>query len=614
MGVVDLQAASRSTPGEWIWCAALLLVPLVVVIAVFITGSATRRGVAALIERPASGLQAATGRPAWSSAGVEIGVWALIVAATGFFWDVAWHIDLGRDQELFTPPHTLIVAGLTGLLAAGITSTAIATVRRAEVGFRIGRVRVPWGAAGLIVLGGFASIGFPLDDLWHATYGIDVTMWSPTHLTMISGAGFAPIAVWLLYREGGVDNGRRWTRIAARPLLAGALVVALAAFQLEFDDGVPQWQMLYQPVLIALGATLALTTARMALGRGWALLTALLFLGIRGVLTLIVGVVLGHVITTIPLYLGIAVCVEIAFVIAQQQSRLVQALIAGALAGTVGLAVEWGWTHVWGYQPWQPSMLPAMWAAVLAAIAGAVLGTALGAVVRGGGPAMRGTAVALAGLAAVVTLAIPFARNNAPITATVTTTPVGAPQAATDRYGLPSSVQDVSVHVDVSPANAADNADVFRVIAWQGGGRVIAPLHQTRAGRWAAEEAVPTGASWKTIVMLVKGDVLAASPVSMPFDPQYAQAPIPRLGTRTAGMVPASSLLMREFQGGAGPIAIAAYALFILELVATFTVIALACVSLARASGGRSGGVQTRERPRITSQAAAMSTTTMTTT
>ena len=36
---------------------------------------------------------------------------------------------------------------------------------------------------------GFTALGgFPLDDLWHAHYGVDVTMWSPTHLLMILGA------------------------------------------------------------------------------------------------------------------------------------------------------------------------------------------------------------------------------------------------------------------------------------------------------------------------------------------------------------------------------------------------------------------------------------------
>ncbi|MBV8194563.1 MAG: hypothetical protein JOY80_03455, partial [Candidatus Dormibacteraeota bacterium] len=516
MAVVDLQA-SHATAGEWIWCAALLLVPLVVVAAVFFTGAASRRGVIGLIERPAAGLEAATGRPAWSSAGVEIGVWALIVAATGFFWDVAWHIDLGRDQELFTPPHTMIVAGLVGLFVAGVTSAVIASVQDADVGFRIGRVRVPWGAAGLVVLGGFASIGFPLDDLWHAAYGIDVTMWSPTHLTMISGAGFAPIAVWLLYREGGIDTGRRWTHMVARPVLAATLVVALAAFQLEFDDGVPQWQMLYQPVLIALGATVALSVSRVALGRGWAVLTALLFLGVRGVLTLIVGVALGQVITTIPLYLGVALCIEAAFLLLGQRSLLTRALTAGALAGTAGVAVEWGWTSVWGYQPWQAAMLPSMWVALLAALGGAVLGSTLGAVLGGGRPAVPRTALGLAGVATLAALAIPFPRNNAPIVATVTTASVGAPQPATDRYGLPSSVQNVTVAVRLSPSSAADGADVFRVIAWQGGGRVIAPLHQKSSGQWVTQQAVPTGASWKTIVMLMKGDVISASAVSMPF-------------------------------------------------------------------------------------------------
>ena len=36
--------------------------------------------------------------------------------------------------------------------------------------------------------GGFALIGFPLDDVWHRLFGQDVTLWGPTHLMLIGGA------------------------------------------------------------------------------------------------------------------------------------------------------------------------------------------------------------------------------------------------------------------------------------------------------------------------------------------------------------------------------------------------------------------------------------------
>ena len=584
LATVDIQSASHSTTAEWLWCAALLVIPFAVTAAVFVLGDSRRRGVLGLIDRPATGLQAATGRPAWSSAGVEIGLWALITAATGFFWDVAWHIDLGRDQNLLTPPHTLIVAGLLGLAAAGAVSIVLASVRRAEVGLRAGPLRIPWGGAGLLVLGTFATIGFPLDALWHATYGVDVTMWSPTHLTMIGGAAFSPIAVWLLYAEGGPQTGRPWARRAAGPMLVGALVVALAAFQLEFDDGVPQWQMLYQPVFVMLGATIALTAARVALGRGWAIWAAVIFIAVRTELTLVVGAALHHVVSHFPLYIGIAVCIELGFLIGRARSLLAQALTAGVIAGTAGLATEWGWSHTWSYQPWQTRMLPALWTAVVAGVAGSVIGAAMGGVLSGERLRIAGRAVGLAAVAALVALAVPFPRHSAPISATVNARAATPVRPTVDRYGRASVTQDVLVDARLAPADAADDADVIRVVAWQGGGRVVAPLHQSAPGTWTTEEAVPVGGSWKTIVLMLKGDVLVASPVAMPADPEYGQAAIPLAHDRTAPMVPASSLLMRESHGGTLFPQLLAYGTFALQLLVASVVLVAGYVSVGRLS------------------------------
>ncbi|TMC48485.1 MAG: hypothetical protein E6J14_12105 [Chloroflexi bacterium] len=587
---LNLQSSLRASAGEWIWCAALLAVPFVVTAAVFVLGGKPRRrGLVGLIDRSASGVERLTGRPAWSSAGVAIGVWALITAAVGFFWDVAWHIDLGRDRDLFTPPHTLIVAGLMGLAAAGAVSTILATAARAESGLRIGSLRIPWGAAGLLVLGTFATLGFPLDGLWHSTYGVDVTMWSPTHLMMISGAAFAPLAAWLLYREGGHATGHPAAQRTARIMLVGALVVALAAFQLEFDDGVPQWQMLYQPVLIALGATAAMTIARVALGRGWALLTAVLFLVIRGLLTLLVGVALHRTVTHFPLYLGIAVCIEAGFLLASR-SVLAGALTGGVLAGTAGLASEWGWSHAWSYQPWQPSMFPGIWTAFVAAVAGAVLGAAAGSVLGGVRPRMRGPVLALAGVAALIVLAVPFPRHTAPIVASIDATPVGSPSAAIDRYGRLSLVQDANASVRVVPAEAAEGADVFRVIAWQGGGRVDAPLQQVSPGVWRTTHPVPTGSSWKAIVYLQKQVLLVAAPVAMPSDPDYGQAAIPLAGHRTVSMVAGSSLLMREAHTGTLLPQLLAYGGVSLDMLLWLVVLVAGYVMV-----GRSGSAQPRK-------------------
>ena len=58
------------------------------------------------------------------------------------------------------------------------------------------------GGIVLLVCGGVALLGFPLDAFWHALFGEDVTLWGPTHLFMIGGAGVSTLGVWMVMRQG----------------------------------------------------------------------------------------------------------------------------------------------------------------------------------------------------------------------------------------------------------------------------------------------------------------------------------------------------------------------------------------------------------------------------
>src|SRR3712207_2586217 len=113
--------------------------------------------------------------------------------------------------------------------------------------------------------GGFALIGFPLDDMWHRLFGQDVTLWGPTHLMLIGGAGMSLIGIAVLLREGTYDrrdaqptraqNLVQWFR---RVALMGGLLIGLSTFQAEFDFGVPQFRMVFHPLLVAFAAGFAL--------------------------------------------------------------------------------------------------------------------------------------------------------------------------------------------------------------------------------------------------------------------------------------------------------------------------------------------------------------------
>src|SRR5881275_1123024 len=77
-------------------------------------------------------LERMTGIAGWAMAGILTGLLFLLVAATGLYWDVSWHVDFGRDiGTLFTPPHVTILFGLGGLIFASAISIAFATAQEA---------------------------------------------------------------------------------------------------------------------------------------------------------------------------------------------------------------------------------------------------------------------------------------------------------------------------------------------------------------------------------------------------------------------------------------------------------------------------------------------------
>ena len=488
------------------------------------------------LDRMSHGAAAVTGLPAWCAGPLVIGTGALIIAVEGFLWDVAWHIDVGRDEFLFSPPHICLLVGIGLLAVAGFVSMGVATRDRADTGWRLGPWRIPYGSAALM-LGGLAALGgFGVDDLWHRFYGLDVTMWSPPHLVMISAAAFSPLAMWLLLAEAGPSAGRRIVRVTMLGVLAGAVVVALSTWQLEFDLGVPQWQDLFHPVLVAIAAGFGLVAGRAALGPLGALKAAAAFIAIRGVLAVLtVGVWHMSLPAFVP-YIAAAVAVEAAFVMARRRGPLLTTVIAGVGVGTVGLAGAWVATHLWGWHAWQPSLLPRMWIATAAAVAAAVLGGAFGRVVSHRPSHVR-PAVVLASFAVVIaTLIAPLGRTVPAATVTLEATRTSPGRA------------DIIATFD--PPEAAENADRLHVMAWQGGGHEQIAMREIAPGRWAAQQPVPVDGDWKTSLRLGKGSHVTAVAVSMPADPEIAAPAVPLQARRTTALVADRDVMLREAKDG----------------------------------------------------------------
>jgi hypothetical protein len=490
----------------------------------------------------AARLERLTGLPGRFILPVAFGGLALQVAVVGMYWDIAYHVDVGRDEGLLTMPHNLIVIGLQGLVVAALMNGLI-DGPRAQGERKLGPFSFAPGGLQMLFCGSIALLGFPLDALWHALFGEDVTLWGPTHLFMIGGASFSTLGLWMLLRQAWEIGEPRKRIRTAQVRVAGGLLIGLSTFQAEFDFGVPQFQLLFQPVLIALAAGMGLVIARRLLGPGGALKALVLFFVIRGGLALFVGPVLGYTTPHFPLYIAEAIIVELAALALIKRSEPLFALVAGLGIGTVGFAAEYGWSHAWMPHPWTASMLPeALLLATVAAVAAALVGLRIAQALRLPGervvtPLPR-PAFAFAAVALLVALAIPLPRTGGDGTrAEVTPVPAGDGRA--------------NLAVQLRPADAAKDAEWFEVMSWQGRSkREITQLREVGPGRYETERPVPAaGPDWKTTLRLGKGSNLAAIPVYLPASPPSGR-PAEELVRRDQAFGSETFLLQREATGG----------------------------------------------------------------
>ena len=574
-------AVQTARPLEWLFVAGSFALLAGQGLGLYSRGAHSERtGVDGVMARLESGAERVNGVAAWAALPLAIGLWALLTAFVGFVWDVGWHADTGRDKELFTVPHVLILVGLGGLVLAALVSTWSATRSGADTGWRIRGWRAPYGAVALFVIGAGALLGFPLDDAWHAAYGIDVTMWSPTHLLMIGGASLSPLALWLILSEAGAPNSRR-ARVSWA-FMAGVVLVGLSTLQLEFDMGIPQWQAFYHPLLVATAAGIALVAARTAIGRGGALVATAVFLALRIGMALLVGGLLGRSLPHFPLYLGEALSVEVAFIVLARRSLLTRAIASGVLVSTIGLAAEALWVRLWFPYPWHLTMMPFAWMFVAAGVVCALVGAAMGSVLVGRPSPLRTPLVALA-LAAMYALLV-FnlgSRHADPARVTLAATTVGTPYPLVNRDGVPTVSREIALIVTLDPPTAAQGADWFEAMAWQGGPTEKVShfrMIPTGGGHFRAEGAIPTGGTWKSLVVLHRGNVVEAVPVSMPPDPAFSLAAIdaPPAAGQVATFAPSSRYLMREFKDGVAWPAVVITGMFALVVLAWVSSTALA--------------------------------------
>ncbi|HYZ28183.1 MAG TPA: hypothetical protein VE570_03930 [Thermoleophilaceae bacterium] len=548
---------------------------------VVVTGVLYRSGRVRWLHKLADFSERQWGVPAWVALPGEIASVSLIVALLGMYWDISLHLDQGRDPgPLANPAHYLILFGLFGVFVAGFFAIVMGDHRGGSSMIeRAPRWKVPVGGVMLFACASFSLLGFPLDDGWHRIFGQDVTLWGPTHLMLFGGAGMTLIGRASLLVEGQRAARRQREQVkngngAAGPPsaeamgipgsrlmnfqkagLIGGFLIGMSTFQGEFDFGVPQFQLVFHPILIAWAAGIALVTARVWGGRWAALVAVAFFLVVRGIVSIFVGPIMGEVTPHFPIYIVEALLVEaIAFLMSTRKPVRFGAA-CGLAIGTIGFASEWLWSHIWMPIPWPSSLMPeALIWAIVAGVSGGLLGALIGSALasdrkpfprRGVKPAL-----ALASVAIFAMVGYGLHVNNDAKGAT-------AHFQLRDVDGGPGRY--VQARITLDPRTAAGDSKWVSVTAWQGGGLVVNRLKKLSEGVYETTKPIPVNGDWKALLRVHKGNAILGAPVYLPGDPAIPAKEVPAKADVTRPLVADHKILQRESKSASGILPLFAY-------------------------------------------------------
>ncbi len=334
-----------------------------------------------LISRFADWVATKDNLPRWVGLPSYALVVALLTAGFGVWWDVALHMQNGRDEgPLANPSHYPIFLALLAIFNIGIISATLAkgNLPRRTIQLIPG-LRAPMGSMVIIGAGVIALAGFPADDLWHRLFGQDVTEWGPTHVMMIGGAVTCVLGLALLQAEARQIGAEGAFGFGAR--VRGSIMLSVCivpfAFLMEFDLGVPQFPAATQFIIAGFLMGWIFTAVRAYFGPGGALLAWAVYmiahLFMLGTTALLHDVLLARFL----LFLPAAILVELVALAVSPRRGLTFWLVSGVLIGTVGLSAEWLWSTVFMPlpQPIPGSALPLMLGVgTLAAVGGSLIG------------------------------------------------------------------------------------------------------------------------------------------------------------------------------------------------------------------------------------------------
>ena len=292
-----------------------------------------------------------------------------------------------------------------------------------------------------------------------------------------------------------------------------------------------------------LAAGVSLVAARVWLGRGAAIGAALFFFAIRGGIAVIVGPILGQTTPYFPLYLASAVVVElIALRVSSDKPAALRAVRGrryrhrrprrgvGVVAGhdadpLAERAAARGRAARLRDGDRRPRCSAPGWARTWPPIACRVPAPC-------GSGRSRGAAV-VAGL-------VLFGLQKPADEGVRGTISIAASGSSGEREGV--------VTVALDPPNAAEDAEWFQAISWQGGGLVLDDMQRHRRARHLPRRSgpVPLNDDWKTLVRLHEGNSLTGLPVYLPEDEAIPVDEVPATDGATREFIADHEILQRE--------------------------------------------------------------------
>jgi hypothetical protein len=162
-------------------------------------------------------------------------VWSSAIAVTattvGLYWDISWHMSIGRDT-FWTPAHLCIhfgaiVAGLSSIYL--ILSTTFGKNRVAqECSVKIWGFYGPLGTF-VSLWGGLAMLtSAPFDNWWHSAFGLDVQIISPPHIVLVLGIFTLGLGgLFLVIAEMNRASGEAREKLNRVFLYAGCMLTIL---------------------------------------------------------------------------------------------------------------------------------------------------------------------------------------------------------------------------------------------------------------------------------------------------------------------------------------------------------------------------------------------------